>query len=91
MNTVATKNTDWAAIIVLAKMRPVLLEHRRNVKRLMQTVEPILGFHWNRSLICDVGADKFNDLLSIAKSSGLHLEEIDKLRKLLLWAFSTHR
>ena len=55
MNTVATKNTAEEAIIVLAKMRPGLLEHRRNVKRLRQTIGPILGFHWNRSLICAVG------------------------------------
>lgn len=39
------------------------------------------------SLICAVEADKFNDLLLIDKSSGLPLDEIDKLRKLFLWAF----
>ena len=69
MNTSRTKNAAEAAIIFLAKMRHGLLEHRRNVEILRETIEPILGLHWNRSLICAVGADKFNDLLSIAKSS----------------------
>ena len=57
MNTVATKNTAEAALIVLAKMRPDLLEYRMDVKRLRGVTEPILVFHWNRSLICAVGTD----------------------------------
>ena len=87
MNTVATKNTDEAALISLAEMRHELLEYRRNVKRLRDVIEPILGFRWNMSLICAVGADKFNDLLSIVKSPDFPLVEIDKLRKIFLCAF----
>ena len=87
INSVATKNTAEAASIVLAKMRPGLLEYRRNVRRLREVIEPIMGFHWNRSLICAVWADKFNDLVSIIKSSELPLEDIDKPRKLVLGAF----
>ena len=74
MNTVTTKNTAEATLIVLAKMRPGLLEYRGNVKRLREVIEPIMGFHWDRSIICAVGADKFNDLMSIIKSSDLPLE-----------------
>ena len=69
-------------------MRHELLEYRANIRKLRETIEPLLGFQWNRSLLCAVGAGKFNDLLSIVKSSGLLLEEIDKLRKLFLGAFS---
>ena len=74
MNTVTTKNTAEATLIVLAKMRPGLLEYRGNVKRLREVIEPIMGVRWYRSLICAVGADKFNDLMSIIKSSDLPLE-----------------
>ena len=82
------KNTAEAATIVLVKMRHGLLEYRRNIKRLRETIGPLLGFRWDRSLLCAVGAEKFNDSLSIVKSSDLPLEEIDKLRKLFLGAFS---
>ena len=91
MNTVATKNTSEAALIVLAQMRHELLEYRRNVKRLREVIEPIMGVRWYRSLICAVGADKFNDLMSIIKSPDLPLGGIDKLRKLPLGVFSTPR
>lgn len=91
MNTVATTNTSEGAVIVLAKMRPGILEYRRNFKRLGDVIDPIMGFYWDRSLICAVGAVEFNDLLQIIKSSDLHLEEIDKLMNLVLWAFSARR
>ena len=88
MNSVTIKNTAQAATTVLVKMRPELLEYRRNIKRLRETIESLLVFHWDRSLLCAVGTEKFNDLLSIIKSPGLPLEEIDNPRKLFLRAFS---
>ena len=65
MHTFATKNTSEADFIVLSKMRPDRLEYRRNVKKLREVIEPLMGFRWDRSLIVASGADKFNDLLSI--------------------------
>ena len=61
----------WAVLIVLDPIRHQLLEHRRHVGRLREVLEPLMGFRWDRSLICAAWADKFNDLLSIIKSSVL--------------------
>ena len=80
MNTVATKNKDGAVWIVLAHVRPHLLEYRWDVERLREVSAPLMGFRWGRSLICAAGADKFNDVIAIIRSPDLPIEEIDKLR-----------
>ena len=60
-----------------------------NAKKLRIILELLMGFRWNRSLICAVGSDKFNDLLSIVKSSDLSEGGVGKLRKLVLGHFPT--
>ena len=71
MNTFATKNRDWAVLIALGQIWPRLLQNRRNVERLREVTDPLMGLRWYTSHICAVGTDKFNDLLPIAKSSDL--------------------
>ena len=59
MNLVTTERTAKAVIAILENIRPQILRYKENVVKLREVLEPILGFRWNRTLICAVGAEKF--------------------------------
>ena len=84
MNIGTTEGTAKAAITIIENIRPRILRYREDVVKLREVLEPVLGFHRDRALICEVGEGEFNDILSRIKASQLEESDVDKFRKLLL-------
>ena len=57
MNLVTTESTARAVIAILENIRPQILRYRANVAKLKEVLEQILGFRWDRSIICAAGME----------------------------------
>ena len=60
-----------AALIVIAKVRPIVVSHSKNPKTIERGSEPIFGFNWNKQLLIKVGSGATNDFLHCAKGTSL--------------------
>ena len=81
------ENEAKAAIIVMAKIRPILVSHAKNPKVLTRELEPIFGFNWNKQLMISVGSHLINDFLQCVKTSSLDDAKIQEVRHLFKGTF----
>ena len=81
------ENEAKAAIIVMAKIRPILVSHAKNPKVLTRELEPIFGFNWNKQLMISVGPHLINDFLQCVKTSSLDDAKIQEVRHLFKGTF----
>ena len=86
----ALENEAKAALIAIAKIRPILLIHAKYPKVLTRELEPIFGFNWNKQLMIKVGSHPINDFLQCVKSSSFGGAKIREVRR-LLWVPFTRR
>ena len=71
-----------AAFTVIGNIRPSLIGHRRNPKKIALVLEPIFGPHWAKHLSISVGSGGINDFLHCVRGTSLSKEKIETARRL---------
>ena len=72
-------NIAQVALIILKNIRPSLISHRDNPKKIELVLEPVFGFHWAKKLSISVGAGGGDDFFHCVKGTSLSKEKIDKV------------
>ena len=81
------ENEAKAALIVIAKIRPILVSHAKNPKVLTMELGPIFGFNWNKQLMVRVGSRPINDFIQCVRDSSLDNAKIQEVRRLFKGTF----
>ena len=71
-----------AALIILRSIRPSLISHRRNPKKIELVIRADFRFCWGKQLSTSSRADVINDFLHCVKGASLSKEKIDRVRHL---------
>ena len=64
-----------AALIVIAKIRPILVSHAKNPKTIERELGPISWSNWNKQLMIKVGSNPINDFVHCVKGASLSKEK----------------
>ena len=70
-----------AALIILRNVRPSLIGHRGDPKKVELALELVFGFYWSKQLSIAVGSAVINDFLHFVKGASLPKDKIDKARQ----------
>ena len=74
-------NVAQAALIILKNIRPSLIGHMGDPKKVELALEPVFGFYWAKNLSIDVEAGVIDDFLHFVKGDSLPQEKIDRGRQ----------